>query len=70
MKVSECMTADATTIDVSSTLVEAAHVMQEHDTGFLPVMEDGRLVGVVTITTSLSAASPRASTRSKPRSAR
>ena len=59
MKVSECMTADATTIDVSSTLVEAAHVMQRHDTGFLPVMEDGRLVGVVTITTSLSAASPR-----------
>lgn len=46
MNVSECMAAGAT-IEASSTLVEAANVMQEQNTGFLSVVEDGRLVGVV-----------------------
>ncbi|MFO1154257.1 MAG: CBS domain-containing protein [Rhodospirillales bacterium] len=48
MTVSERIATAAATIDASISLVEAAHMMQQRDTGFLAVVEGERLVGVVT----------------------
>ena len=48
MNVSKLMMESASPISRSTSLVEAAAAMREHDTGFLPVVEDGRLVGIVT----------------------
>lgn len=48
MQVTECMTAEPTTIDVDASLVEASHTMLDHGTGFLPVLHEGQLVGVIT----------------------
>lgn len=48
MQVTECMTAEPTTIDADASLVEAAHIMLDHGSGFLPVLHEGKLVGVIT----------------------
>ena len=48
IKISEFMTSDVITVESKSPLFEAAKLMKENDIGFLPVLEEGRLVGVVT----------------------
>jgi CBS domain-containing protein len=48
MLVRECMTTDVKIIDPGMTLREAAKLMGEQDTGFLPVGENDRLVGSLT----------------------
>lgn len=48
MQVRECMTTDVKIIDPDTTLREAARLMGEQDTGFLPVGENDRLVGSLT----------------------
>lgn len=48
MTVKDVMVDDVVTIDASVTLLEAAQVMRDANIGMLPVMEHGRLAGVVT----------------------
>ena len=48
IKVSEVMTWSVETISSGATLELAAKKMKEHDVGILPVVDDGKLVGVVT----------------------
>ncbi|MCR6631638.1 MAG: CBS domain-containing protein [Magnetospirillum sp.] len=48
MQVRECMTTDVKIINPEMTLREAAGLMREQDTGFLPVGENDRLVGSLT----------------------
>jgi acetoin utilization protein AcuB len=47
-KVRRWMTPDPLTIDESASIVEAIHKLKEKEIRRLPVMRDGRLVGVVT----------------------
>ena len=46
--VREAMTADLASVEPSATAAEAARLLAERDVGSLPVVEAGRLVGVVT----------------------
>jgi CBS domain-containing protein len=46
--VRDTMTAEPRSIDSSQQIVEAARLMRDEDVGSLPVLEDGRLVGMVT----------------------
>lgn len=48
MKVSDLMTSDPACCGPSDPSAEAAMLMREEDCGSLPVVEDGRLVGIVT----------------------
>ncbi|MDP9321008.1 MAG: CBS domain-containing protein [Chloroflexota bacterium] len=48
MKVEELMTRDPATLGPESTCSEAAALMKRQDCGSLPVVKDGRLVGIVT----------------------
>ena len=48
MKVSEIMTRDVETVSPETTLQQAAQVMARIEAGVLPVVENERLVGVVT----------------------
>ncbi len=48
MKVSELMTRDPVTVRADTTCAEAALRMKQEDCGSLPVIEGGRLVGIVT----------------------
>ena len=48
MKVRELMTGDPATVDSNATLGEVATLMRQEDCGSIPVVEDGRLVGIVT----------------------
>lgn len=48
MQVRECMTTDVKIINPETTLRDAARLMGEQDTGFLPVGENDRLVGSLT----------------------
>ena len=48
MKVRELMTTEPTTIRPDATLGEVATLMKQEDCGAIPVVEDGRLVGIVT----------------------
>jgi CBS domain-containing protein len=48
-RVDEWMTADAITIGPDTTRDEAAAIMQERGFRHLPVLEDGRVIGVVSI---------------------
>ena len=48
MQVTECMLNEPKTIDADASLVEAAHAMLDEGVGFLPVIHEGRLVGVIT----------------------
>ena len=46
--VRDWMTSNPITIGADSSIIEALHLMKERDIRRLPVMRDGRLVGVVT----------------------
>ena len=48
--VSELMTQDVITVGPDTPVEEAARIMADHKIGGLPVMEDGRLVGIITET--------------------
>jgi CBS domain-containing protein len=48
MKVTDIMTKEPRTCTPDTTLAEAASLMWDGDCGFLPVVDDGELVGVVT----------------------
>ena len=47
-RVSDVMVANAVTVDVSATLLDAARRMRDENVGMLPVMEDDALRGVIT----------------------
>ena len=44
----DAMTADPTTIEPTTSATEAARIMKSQDVGSLPILENDRLVGVVT----------------------
>lgn len=48
LKVKDAMTKKAITIEADSLLEEAAVIMREDRIGTLPVVEDGKLVGIIT----------------------
>ena len=48
MKVSEVMTADPVTVSADAPVREAAGLLRKHRIGGLPVMEGGKLAGVIT----------------------
>jgi CBS domain-containing protein len=48
MKVRELMTTEPTTVEPKATLGEVATLMKQQDCGSIPVVEGGRLVGIVT----------------------
>jgi len=48
MNVQDVMTPNPRTVGPDDTLQTAAKIMREEDTGVVPVVEDGRVVGVVT----------------------
>ena len=48
MKIKEIMTVKPATCGPDTSLAQAAELMLDADCGILPVVEDGRLVGVVT----------------------
>jgi CBS domain-containing protein len=48
MKVSEVMTAQVASAQPSSTIKAVGKMMSEVDSGAIPVVEDGRIVGLVT----------------------
>lgn len=48
MKVKEIMTTDVRTCAPGTNLAAAAELILDGDCGFLPVMRDGKLVGVIT----------------------
>ena len=46
--ITEAMTANPTTVGPDATTQEAARAMKSENVGSLPIVEDGRLVGLVT----------------------
>lgn len=48
MKISEVMTPNPKTVTLEDDIQVAARIMRDEDTGAIPVVEDGRLVGIVT----------------------
>jgi len=48
MKVRELMTTEPVTVEPNATLGEVATLMKQEDCGSIPVVEAGRLVGIVT----------------------
>lgn len=54
-KVNAAMSASVVTVSPSSTLEEAAQLVLEHKIGGLPVVEDGKLVGIITTSDLLGA---------------
>ncbi len=48
MKVRELMTKQPTTVGPDATLGEIATLMKQEDCGSIPVVEGGRLVGIIT----------------------
>jgi len=48
MKAKDVMTTDPATLGPQATLGEAATLMRQEDCGSIPIVEDGRLVGIVT----------------------
>lgn len=50
IKVSDIMTRDVRTVDESTPIEEAARIMADNKIGGLPVMRDGRVVGLITET--------------------
>ncbi len=65
MKVKYWMTKDPVTIEPDAPIAEAARIMKERGFRRLPVMEDGRLVGLVTYHHILEAQPSSVSTLSK-----
>ena len=54
-KITAAMTSDPKTATPSMTVEDAARLMISHKIGGLPVMEDGKLVGIITTTDVLKA---------------
>jgi CBS domain-containing protein len=48
MKVRDVMTADPVTVSASATVREAAGLLRKHKVGGIPVMEAGRVAGMIT----------------------
>ena len=48
MKVSEAMTAQVVTATPRATITEIARTMTQIDSGAVPIVEDGKVVGLVT----------------------
>jgi len=48
MKISDVMTPNPKTVGPTDSIQTAAQVMRDEDTGVVPVVEDGRVTGVVT----------------------
>ncbi len=48
--ISEVMTTDVATVDQSASLRQAALFLEKHKIGCLPVLDDDRLVGIITDT--------------------
>jgi CBS domain-containing protein len=48
MSIREVMTSEVKACEPSATVVEAAKLMAQEDVGPIPVVEDGRLVGIIT----------------------
>jgi len=48
MKVKELMTQDPATLGPNATIGEAATLIKQEDLGSIPIVDDGRLVGIVT----------------------
>ena len=48
--VADLMAQDIVTADVSTSLHEAADLMRGNSIGCLPIMEDGKLRGIITVT--------------------
>ena len=48
MKVSEAMTAQVATATPSTTIAEVARTMAQIESGAVPVMDDGKVVGLIT----------------------
>lgn len=48
MKVSDAMTRDVESVSPDQTLAKAASVMRRLNVGFLPVRQDGRVIGALT----------------------
>ncbi len=49
-----CMTAEPVTVDADAPATEAAEIMRKYKFGGLPVLRDGRLVGIVTVSDILN----------------
>lgn len=54
-KITAAMTSDPKTVTPRMSVEDAARLMISHKIGGLPVMEDGRLVGIITTTDVLKA---------------
>jgi CBS domain-containing protein len=48
MSIRDVMTSEVKACEPSATVVEAAKLMAQEDVGPIPIVEDGRLVGIVT----------------------
>ena len=48
MKVSDCMTPGVEVASPHDAIAQAARTMRDREAGFMPVMEDGKLVGTIT----------------------
>jgi acetoin utilization protein AcuB len=48
MRVSDWMSSPVITVDVQDTMQQAVDLMTEHEIGMLPVLDRGKLVGIVT----------------------
>jgi CBS domain-containing protein len=48
MKVKELMTSDPATVGPDDPVAQAATLMREEDCGAIPVVRDGKLIGIVT----------------------
>ncbi|MGH2921366.1 MAG: CBS domain-containing protein, partial [Gaiellaceae bacterium] len=46
--VRDTMTAEPRSVDSSQPIVEAARLMRDEDVGSLPVVDDSRLIGMIT----------------------
>jgi acetoin utilization protein AcuB len=54
-KVKDAMTEDVITVAPATSLSEAARLLRQRKIGGLPVVEDGRLAGMITVTDVLEA---------------
>lgn len=61
MKVKDRMTTDVKTVNMDTSVTEAFRLMKENNIRRLPVMEKGKVVGIVTLT-DLNQASPSSAT--------
>ncbi len=48
IKVQECMTLGCITVTPSTTIAEVSKIMRDEDIGFVPVVDDDRMIGMVT----------------------